>query len=82
MRPINDFVIISPDKIERAGSIFVPDNFQEDSGIGQVLYSSDKCTVQPGDRVMWDRLYGAGFRFDHEGREILALHESDIFATL
>lgn len=84
MKPINDYVIIEPEKqTSTQGGIIIPDVYTEDSGRGTVLLTSDKVEeLKPGDRVMWDKFYGAGFRFDFEGREIIALHEKDVWVKI
>lgn len=87
LQPIKDWVLIEPDKQEAVGTIIVPDSFKEDSGYGTVIavgpgLKGEPIELRPGDRVTWDKLYGAGFRFDYEGREIIALHYKDIFGTV
>jgi co-chaperonin GroES (HSP10) len=82
MQAIKDWVLIEPEKLVQAKGILIPDSLQEDSGYGTVISAGEKAEVNPGDRVVWDRLYGAGFRFDLDGREVIALHNDDIFGSL
>ena len=82
MRVLHDWVYIRRDK-QKQGLIILDD---DDTGTGEVEFTgpgtkSNPMTVKPGDRVQWDRLYGAGLRSPVDD-DCLFIKINDVWAII
>lgn len=92
IRPLHDRVIIEPLTAEdkTAGGIIIPDTAKEKPSEGKVLavgpgYRGDDGTltaleVKKGDRVLYGKWSGTEIKAD--GKDLMIMRESDIFAVL
>ena len=85
IRPLADRVVIEPALAEEktASGIIIPDTAQEKTQIACVVAGGtdkEKITVQPKQRVMYDKYAGTQIKID--GEEHLILKAEDIIAVI
>ena len=90
--PLHDRVIVRPAKAEEktAGGIIIPDTAKEKPQVGTIVavgpgkYADSGSLIPIGVNVGDQVLYGkyAGTEITYEGKELLIMRESDIFAVL
>jgi len=85
--PLADRVIVEPAAAEEktAGGIIIPDTAKEKPQRGTVLAvgngkKDEPMTVKAGDTVLYGKY--AGTEIQYEGKELLIMRESDIFAII
>ena len=86
IRPLFDRVVIQPVEAESktASGLFIPDAAKERPIRGIVLAvgpgKKDEPTVKVGDTVLYGKYSGTEIQLD--GKEVLIMKESDIFAVV
>ncbi|MGF1565817.1 MAG: co-chaperone GroES [Flavobacteriales bacterium] len=87
VKPLADRVLVEPMPAEEktAGGIIIPDTAKEKPQRGKVIAVGDgkkdePMTVNVGDTVLYGKY--AGTELSIEGKELLIMRESDIFAIL
>lgn len=87
LQPLADRVLVEPKAAETktASGIIIPDTAQEKPQQGTVIAAGkgkkdEPMTVKAGDTVLYGK-YG-GTEVQHDGKEMLIMRESDIFAIV
>jgi len=85
VKPLADRVLVKTEKTESktAGGIIIPDTAQEKTQIAVVIAvgtDKEKITVQPKQRVMYDKYAGTQIKID--GEDHLILKAEDIIAVI
>ena len=87
VKPLADRVIIEPAPAEEktAGGIIIPDTAKEKPQKGKVVAvgngkKDEPITVKVGDTVLYGKY--AGTEITVEGKELLIMRESDIYAIV
>lgn len=87
VKPLADRVLVEPMPAEEktAGGIIIPDTAKEKPQRGKVIAvgggkKDEPMTVNVGDTVLYGKY--AGTELSIEGKELLIMRESDIFAIL
>ena len=87
VKPLADRVIIEPAPAEEktAGGIIIPDTAKEKPPKGKVVAvgngkKDEPITVKVGDTVLYGKY--AGTEITVEGKELLIMRESDIYAIV
>ena len=85
--PLHDRVIVKPAaaEVKTAGGIIIPDTAKEKPQRGKVIAVGngkvdEPMTVKVGDEVLYGKY--AGTEITYDGKELLIMRESDIFAVL
>lgn len=87
VKPLADRVLVEPMPAEEktAGGIIIPDTAKEKPQRGKVIAvgtgkTDEPMTVNVGDTVLYGKY--AGTELSIEGKDLLIMRESDIFAIL
>jgi chaperonin GroES len=87
VKPLADRVLVEPMPAEEktAGGIIIPDTAKEKPQRGKVIAvgggkKDEPMTVNVGDTVLYGKY--AGTELSIEGKDLLIMRESDIFAIL
>jgi chaperonin GroES len=87
IKPIGDRVVVEPAPAETttAGGIIIPDTAKEKPQKGIVVAvgagkKDEPMTVNVGDTVLYGKYAGTEVTF--EGKELLIMRESDIYAVI
>ncbi len=87
LRPLADRVLVEPSAAETktASGIIIPDTAQEKPQQGKVIAvgngkKDEPMTVKVGDLVLYGK-YG-GTEIKHDGKDLLIMRESDIYAVI
>lgn len=87
MKPINDRVIVKPDKAEEKtkSGIIIPDTAKEKPQRGTVIAvgpgkEGNKMTVKKGDKVLYGKY--SGQEIQYEGTDYLIMREDDILVVI
>jgi len=87
IKPIGDRVVVEPAPAETttAGGIIIPDTAKEKPQKGIVVAvgagkKDEPMTVSVGDTVLYGKYAGTEVTF--EGKELLIMRESDIYAVI
>ncbi len=87
IQPLNDRVLIEPDAAETktASGIIIPDTAKEKPLKGTVIAAGigkkdEPTTVKKGDKVLYGKYSGTEITI--EGKDLLIMKESDIYAIL
>ena len=87
VNPLADRVLVKNDQAETktASGIFIPEAAQEKTQTAVVVAvgpgtEDEKITVQPGDRIMYDKYSGTQVKIDGEDHLIVKI--SDIIAVV
>ncbi len=87
VKPLADRVLVEPMPAEEktAGGIIIPDTAKEKPQRGKVVAvgtgkTDEPMTVNVGDTVLYGKY--AGTELSIEGKDLLIMRESDIFAIL
>lgn len=87
IRPLADRVVVEPAEAEQktASGIIIPDTAKEKPQRGTVLAAGngkkdEPMTVKKGDVVLYGKYSGTEIEID--GRKVLIMKESDIFAIV
>ena len=87
IRPLADRVVVEPAEAEQktASGLFIPDTAKEKPQRGTVLAAGtgkkdEPMTVKTGDVVLYGKYSGTEIEVD--GRTVLIMKESDIFAII
>lgn len=87
LQPLADRVLVEPKAAETktASGIIIPDTAQEKPQQGVVIAAGngkkdEPMTVKTGDSVLYGKY--SGTEVQHEGKEMLIMRESDIFAII
>lgn len=87
IQPLADRVVIeaAPAETKTASGIIIPDNAQEKPQKGTILAvgngkPEEPLTVKVGDTVLYGKY--AGTEVNIEGKDLLIMRESDIFAIV
>lgn len=87
VKPLADRVIIEPAAAEEktAGGIIIPDTAKEKPQKGIVLAvgngkPDEPMTVKVGDQVLYGKY--SGTEFSIEGKDLLIMRESDLYAVV
>jgi chaperonin GroES len=87
IRPLADRVVVEPAEAEQktASGLFIPDTAKEKPQRGTVLAAGtgkkdEPMTVKTGDVVLYGKYSGTEIEVD--GRKVLIMKESDIFAII
>lgn len=87
IQPLSDRVLIEPDAAETktASGIIIPDTAKEKPLKGTVIAAGkgkkdEPVTVKPGDKVLYGKYSGTEIQVD--GKDLLIMKESDIYAIL
>ena len=88
LKPLADRVLVeaAPAEEKTAGGIIIPDTAKEKPQRGTVISISDiddkgnKPSVKVGDNVLYGKY--AGTEITVEGKDLLIMRESDIFAVI
>ena len=87
IKPLADRVLIEPAEAETktASGIIIPDNAKEKPQRGTVIAvgpgkKDEPTTVQPGDTILYGKY--AGTEISVDGKDLLIMRESDIFAIV
>ncbi len=87
VKPLADRVLIEPAEAETktAGGIIIPDTAKEKPQRGKVVAvgngkPEEPMTVKVGDTVLYGKY--AGTEIQVEGKDLLIMRESDIFAII
>ena len=87
VKPLADRVIVEPAAVEEktAGGIIIPDTAKEKPQKGIVLAvgngkPDEPMTVQIGDTVLYGKY--SGTEFSIEGKDLLIMRESDLYAVV
>ena len=85
--PLHDRVIVMPAAAEEksAGGIIIPDTAKEKPQRGKIIAvgpgkPDEPMTVKVGDTVLYGKY--AGTEIEVEGKDVLIMRESDIFAIV
>ncbi|MEM7161036.1 MAG: co-chaperone GroES [Bacteroidota bacterium] len=87
VKPLADRVLVEPASAEEktAGGIIIPDTAKEKPQKGVVVAvgsgkPDEPMTVKEGDQVLYGKYSGTEISID--GKELLIMRESDIFAVI
>lgn len=87
VKPLADRVLVEPMPVEEktAGGIIIPDTAKEKPQRGKVIAvgagkKDEPMSVSVGDTVLYGKY--AGTELSIEGKDLLIMRESDIFAIL
>ncbi len=87
VKPISDRVLVEPAAAEEktAGGIIIPDTAKEKPQKGKVIAVGDgkkdePMTVKVGDSVLYGKYSGTEITID--GKDLLIMRESDIYAVI
>ncbi|REK51313.1 MAG: co-chaperone GroES [Bacteroidetes bacterium] len=87
MKPLADRVLVeaAPAEEKTAGGIIIPDTAKEKPQRGKVVAvgtgkKDEPLTVKVGDTVLYGKY--AGTEVSSDGRDLLIMRESDIFAII
>lgn len=87
VKPLSDRVLVEPAAAEEktAGGIIIPDTAKEKPQKGKVVAvgngkKDEPLTVQVGDTVLYGKYSGTEISID--GKELLIMRESDIYAVI
>ena len=87
VKPLADRVIVEPDAAETktAGGIIIPDTAKEKPQQGKVIAvgngkPDEPMTVKVGDLVLYGKF--SGTEFSLEGKDLLIMRESDLYAVV
>lgn len=87
LKPLADRVLVeaAPAEEKTAGGIIIPDTAKEKPQRGKVIAvgtgkKDEPLTVKVGDTVLYGKYAGTEVTID--GRELLIMRESDIFAVI
>lgn len=87
IKPLADRVVVEPAAAETktASGIFIPDTAKEKPMHGKVIAvgtgkKDEPLTVKVGDQVLYGKYAGTEITVD--GKEVLIMRESDIFAVV
>ncbi len=87
IKPIADRVVVeaAPAEEKTASGLYIPDTAKEKPQRGKVVAvgngkADEPMTVKVGDEVLYGKY--AGTEITHEGKELLIMRESDIYAIL
>ena len=87
VKPLADRVLVEPASAEEktAGGIIIPDTAKEKPQKGKVVAvgngkPDEPMTVQEGDTVLYGKYSGTEISID--GKDLLIMRESDIFAVI
>ena len=87
VKPIADRVLVEPAAAEEktAGGIIIPDTAKEKPQKGKVIAvgtgkPDEPMTVKAGDHILYGKYSGTEITID--GKELLIMRESDIFAVI
>lgn len=87
VKPLADRVIVEPAAAEQktAGGIIIPDTAKEKPQKGKVLAvgngkPDEPMTVKVGDTVLYGKY--SGTEFSIEGKDLLIMRESDLYAII
>ena len=87
VKPLQDRVLVKPPEAETktAGGIIIPDTAKEKPQRGKVVAvgngkPDEPMTVKVGDVVLYGKY--AGTEIQVEGKDLLIMRESDIFAII
>lgn len=87
VKPLADRVLVEPAEAETktAGGIIIPDTAKEKPQRGKVVAvgngkPDEPMTVKVGDTVLYGKY--AGTEINVEGKDLLIMRESDIFAII
>lgn len=87
IKPIADRVVIeaAPAEEKTASGLYIPDTAKEKPQRGKVVAvgngkADEPMTVKVGDEVLYGKY--AGTEITHDGKELLIMRESDIYAIL
>lgn len=87
IRPLGDRVLVEPGpaEVKTSSGIIIPDSAQEKPQRGKVVAigsgtKDEPLTVKVGDTVLYGKYSGTEFKFD--GKDLLIMKESDIYAII
>jgi chaperonin GroES len=87
IKPLADRVIVEVSAAEEktASGIIIPDTAKEKPQEGLVIAvgtgkKDEPMTVKVGDKILYGKY--SGTEINHEGKELLIMRESDIFAVV
>jgi chaperonin GroES len=87
IRPLGDRVLVEPGpaEVKTSSGIIIPDTAQEKPQQGKVIAigngkKDEPLTVKIGDTVLYGKYSGTEFKFD--GKDLLIMNESDIYAII
>jgi len=87
IKPLSDRVLVEPANAETktAGGLIIPDSAKEKPMKGKVLAIgsgkiNEPMTVKVGDTVLYEK--GAGTEIQIDGKDLLIMRESDIYAIV
>jgi chaperonin GroES len=87
IRPLGDKVLVEPGpaEVKTKSGIIIPDTAKEKPQKGRVIATGngkkdEPLTVKVGDTVLYDKFSGTEFKF--EGKDLLIMNESDIYAII
>ncbi len=87
IKPLADRVIVEPSEAEEttAGGIIIPDTAKEKPQKGKVVAvgsgkPDEPMTVKEGDEVLYGKYSGTEINID--GKDLLIMRESDIYAVV
>jgi chaperonin GroES len=87
LKPLADRVLVEPAAAEEktAGGLFIPDTAKEKPQRGKVLAvgtgkKDEPITVKVGDEVLYGKY--SGTEISVEGKDLLIMRESDIYAII
>ena len=87
VQPLADRVLVMPAAVEEktAGGIIIPDTAKEKPQKGKVVAvgsgkPDEPMTVKKGDTILYGKYSGTEISVD--GKELLIMRESDIFAVI
>ena len=87
IKPIADRVVVeaAPAEEKTASGLYIPDTAKEKPQRGKVVAvgngkTDEPMTVKVGDEVLYGKY--AGTEITHEGKELLIMRESDIYAVI
>ncbi len=87
VKPLSDRVLVEPAPAETktAGGLIIPDTAKETPMRGKVIEvgpgkPDEHMTVKPGDSILYGKYSGTEIQLD--GKDLLIMHESDIYAII
>lgn len=87
IRPLGDRVLVEPGpaEVKTTSGIIIPDTAQEKPQRGRVVAigngkKDEPLTVKVGDTVLYGKYSGTEFKFN--GKDLLIMSESDIYAVI
>ena len=87
IKPLRDKVVVKPRPVEEIskGGIIIPETAKEKPQRGTVIAvgpgkKDEPTTVQPGDTILYGKY--AGTEISVDGKDLLIMRESDIFAIV